>query len=276
MVMASKDVKEYELLAKRLRLEIIETSYATGKKGVHLGPALSVADILAVLYGGVMKIDPNNPLDANRDRFILGKGHAYAALYSILSLKGYFSHDTLVSNFMTDGGFLPAHPIKNLEMGIECSSGSLGMGLSYAIGKAINAKRKQLDYQTYVILGDGECDEGSVWEAFIAAVQFKLDNLVVFIDHNHLQHDGDTKDVMNIDFEPVLTALGWRLAVVNGNNVSELLQVLESRDKQSGKPFAIIAETVKGKGISFMEGDNNWHHASLTEEQYQQAIAELQ
>lgn len=269
-------VKEYELLAKRLRLEIIEASYATGKKGVHLGPALSVADILAVLYGGVMKIDPNNPLDANRDRFILSKGHAYAALYSILSLKGYFSHDTLVSNFMSDGGFLPAHPIKNLEMGIECSSGSLGMGLSYAIGKAINAKRKKLDYQTYVILGDGECDEGSVWEAFIAAAQFKLDNLVVFIDHNHLQHDGDTKDVMNIDFDPVLTALGWRVAVVNGNNVSELLQILESRDKQSGKPFAIIAETVKGKGISFMEGDNNWHHASLTEEQYQQAIAELQ
>lgn len=268
-------IRQYEEFAKKLRRLILTASYDTGKTGVHIGPALSVADFLAVLYGGVLRFSPSDPLNVNRDRLILSKGHAYIALYSALCLAGYMTEKELKENFMTDGGFLPAHPVKNPGKGIECSSGSLGMGLSFAVGKALSAKKKNADYLTYVVLGDGECDEGSVWEAFMSAAQFRLDNLVVFIDHNRLQHDGVTSDVMNIPFTDALKAFRWDVSEIDGNDVAQIAEALEGHPRDCGRPFAIVGNTVKGKGVSFMEGDNAWHHAHLTEEQYNQAMEGL-
>ena len=268
------DIQEVKELAKKLRKEIIESSYATGKIGVHIGPALSAADYLAYLYGKRMNVSPEKVNDEDRDRFVLSKGHAYTALYSVLSLMGFFSQEEYRNNFMTDGGLYPAHPIKQLEKGIECSSGSLGMGISFAVGKALAAKKKGLGYKTYVLMGDGECNEGSTFEAFVSAVQFKLDNLIVFIDHNGYQQDGTTEEVMNIPFKPMLQSLGWDVVEINGNSVDEIDEAFAAH-QENGRPFAIIGKTVKGKGVSFMEGINRWHHASMNEEQYNQAIEEL-
>ncbi len=266
---------EVKKLAKQLRREIIESSYATGKIGVHLGPALSAADFLAYLYGKQMNVGPDKVNDENRDRFVLSKGHAYTALYSILSLRGFFSLEEYHANFMADGGLYPAHPIKQLDKGIECSSGSLGMGISFAVGKALAAKKKGLSYKTYVLMGDGECNEGSSYEAFTSAAQFKLDNLVVFIDHNGYQQDGTTKDVMNIPFVSLFLSLGWNVVEIDGNNIDEIDSVFANMAEGTGKPFAIVGKTVKGKGVSFMENVNSWHHASMKEEQYNQAMDEL-
>lgn len=273
--MTSK-VKDIELLAKHLRKEIIEISYNTGKKGVHIGPALSCADILAVLYGGIMNYKADDPTWVERDRFILSKGHAYAAIYSILSLSGYCSHEYLMENFMaTEGGRFPVHPVKDLEMGIETSSGSLGMGLGYAVGKAIAAKRKNEKHQIYVLCGDGECNEGSIWEAVFSAAQYKLDNLTLFIDHNKYQQDGLTQNLMQIDFVKMFEASGWNVRDVDGHNVEELYDSLKNEQHNEGMPVVYVCNTIKGRGISFMEGDNSWHHASMSEEQYNQAINEL-
>ena len=266
---------ELKELAKRLRREIIESSYATGKIGVHIGPALSVADYLAYLYGKQMNVAPDKVNDENRDRFVLSKGHAYTALYSILSLGGFISQEEYHANFMTDGGLYPAHPIKQLAKGIECSSGSLGMGVSFAVGKALAAKKKGLSYKTYVVMGDGECNEGSTFEAFTSAVQFKLDNLVVFIDCNGYQQDGTTHDVMNIPFYSMLQSLGWDVVEIDGNDMDEIDRAFSNREEGTEKPFVIIGRTVKGKGVSFMENVNSWHHASMNEEQYTQAMDEL-
>ena len=269
------DFNEVKELAKQLRREIIESSYATGKIGVHIGPALSCADYLAYLYGKQMNVSPDKVYDENRDRFVLSKGHAYTAFYSILSLRGFFSQEEYRANFMTDGGLYPAHPIKQLEKGIECSSGSLGMGISFAVGKALAAKKKGLSFKTYVVMGDGECNEGSTFEAFTSAAQFKLDNLVVFIDHNGYQQDGTTADVMNIPFVSMFQSLGWDVVEIDGNNIDEIDKAFTHKQEGTGKPFAIIGKTVKGKGISYMEGVNSWHHASMKEEQYVQAMEEL-
>ncbi len=269
------ELSEIKVLARNLRSEIISSSYATGKIGVHIGPALSVADYLAYLYGGRMNVSPEMVFSDDRDRFVLSKGHAYTALYSILSLRGFFSQEEYHANFMADGGLYPAHPIKQLDKGIECSSGSLGMGLSLAVGKALAAKKKGFSYKTYVIMGDGECNEGSTFEAFVSAAQFKLDNLIVFIDHNGLQQDGTTKDVMNIPFLPLLQTIGWDVVEIDGNNLDEIEKAFVNHPDNSGRPFAIIGRTVKGKGVSFMEGVNSWHHASMNEEQYKQAMEEL-
>ena len=269
-------VKELELLAKHLRKEIIEISYNTGKKGVHIGPALSCADILAVLYGGIMKYKVNDPIWEERDRFILSKGHAYAAIYSILSLSGYYTHEYLMENFMaTEGGRFPVHPVKDLEMGIETSSGSLGMGLGFAVGKAMAAKRKDESHQIFVLCGDGECNEGSIWEAVFSAAQYKLDNLTLFIDHNKYQQDGLTQNLMHLDFVKLFEAAGWNVRNIDGHNVEVLYESLKKEPHNDGKPTVYVCNTAKGKGVSFMEGDNSWHHASMSEEQYNQAINEL-
>ncbi len=261
-------------LARDIRKEIIESAYATGKVGVHIGPALSLTDYLAVLYGGVMHIDPKNPTMEDRDRFILSKGHGYAALYSTLSVCGFFSQEEFRANYMTDGGLYPAHPIKQLDKGIECSSGSLGMGLSFAVGKALAAKKRGMGYTTYVAMGDGECNEGSAMEALLSAAQFGLDNLVVFIDHNGYQQDGLTKDIMNSPLAGMAREFGCNVSEIDGNDVEAIIEALEHRLK-NGKPLVIVGHTIKGKGVSFMENVNSWHHASLNEEQYNQALNEL-
>jgi transketolase len=260
-------------LALELRRTIVKATYATGKKGVHIGSALSVVDILATLYGEIMRYGAN-PHDKSRDRFILSKGHAYIGLYSILNLMGFITDEELSEGFMTDGGFLPAHPVKNIEKGIECSTGSLGIGFSYAVGKAYYAKLMQLPYKTFVLLGDGECNEGVIWEAFMSASHFGLSNLIAIIDCNQLQHDGHTKDIMNINLEDVIRSFGWNVLSVDGHDIEQIYQALIQKN-DNNKPMAIIANTIKGKGIPFMENDNNWHHAHLTEEKFNEAMNAL-
>ena len=270
-----KDLQTIIDFSKRIKLKIIETAHDAGNQGVHIGGALSCADILAVLYGAVMKYDTSNQLDQNRDRLILSKGHDCLGLYAALNVAGFISNDELRTNYLQDDGFLPTHPVKYLEKGIECSSGSLGMGLAFGIGEALAAKMDGRQNRIFVILGDGECDEGSCWEGFMAASQYRLNNLVLFIDKNGLQSDGATSDIMPIQFAPALKALGWNVLEVDGHNPESLLAATLKAVQSEEKPTVIIASTIKGKGVSFMENNNAWHHGHLTEEQYQQAMEEL-
>lgn len=266
---------ELKEISKRIKLKIIETAHDAGNQGVHIGGALSMADILAVLYGDVMRLDVSNPEDVNRDRFILSKGHDCLGLYAALNVVGFISDEEMRTNYLQDDGFLPTHPVKYLEKGIECSSGSLGMGLAFGIGEALAAKMQKRPSHIYVIVGDGECEEGSCWEAFIAAVQYKLDNITLFLDRNGLQSDGATKDIMPVDYTSALKALGWSVAEVDGHDTEMIYQATLNALGCKDKPSVIICDTVKGKGVSFMENNNAWHHGHLSEDQYHQAIDEL-
>ena len=261
--------------SKRIKLKIIETAHDAGNQGVHIGGALSCADILAVLYGGVMKYNTANPSDPNRDRLILSKGHDCLGLYAALNVAGFITDEELRTNYLQDDGFLPTHPVKNIEKGIECSSGSLGMGLAFGIGEALAAKMDGRKNHIFVIQGDGECDEGSCWEAFMAAKQYKLSNLILYIDRNGLQSDGATVDIMPINLAPALQALGWNVIEADGHNLEEILETTEKALLSEDNPSVIIASTVKGKGVSFMENNNSWHHGHLTDDQYNQAMMEL-
>lgn len=261
--------------SKKIKLKIIETAHDAGNQGVHIGGALSMADILAVLYGDIMKYDVQNPKDNNRDRFILSKGHDCLGLYAALNIAGFITDEELRANYLQDFGFLPTHPVKNIEKGIECSSGSLGMGLAFGIGEALAAKMENRSSRIYVVVGDGECEEGSCWEAFMSAVQYKLDNITLFLDRNGLQSDGFTKDIMPVNYPVAFKALGWNVIEVDGHDVEALEKSVIDAIEFPERPTVIIADTVKGKGVSFMENNNAWHHGHLTEEQYQQAMEEL-
>lgn len=266
---------DLKIVSQKIKLKIIETAHDAGNQGVHIGGALSMVDILAVLYGDIMKYDVNNPMDKNRDRFILSKGHDCLGLYAALNVAGFITDEELKSNYLQDFGFLPTHPVKCLDKGIECSSGSLGMGLAFGIGEALAAKMENRPSRIYVVVGDGECEEGSCWEAFMAAVQYKLDNITLFLDRNGLQSDGFTKDIMPVNYPDALKVLGWNVIEVNGHDTEALDTAAKAALECKGKPTVIIADTVKGKGISFMENNNAWHHGHLTEEQYLQAMEEL-
>ena len=260
--------------AHDIRREIIEASHDVGRLGVHIGSALSTADILAVLYANVMKYDVNNPLSEDRDYFILSKGHAYIGYYAALAKAGFFTNQDIKAQFMTDNGWLPVHPVKNLEKGIEFSGGSLGTGMPFSVGKAYAVKLAGKQNKVYSLVGDGECDEGSIWEAFMSASNLKLDNLTVIVDKNGLQQDGPTQEVLSIDIEAMANACHWNVIVVDGHSHEELLAAFE-KCYDNGMPKCIIANTVKGKGVSFMESDNSWHHANMNEKQYNQAKEEL-
>lgn len=261
--------------AKAIRLTILHGAHDAGNQGVHIGGALSCVEILAVLYGSIMNIDPLNPLDDNRDRLILSKGHDCLCLYAALKEKGLISADELRDNYLKDGGFLPTHPVKNLEKGIEFSSGSLGLGLGFGVGEALAARINNKDYKVFVIMGDGECDEGSGWEAFLSAKQYNLNNLVLYIDKNGLQSDGAVADIMPINLSSALTSLGWNVYEVDGHNTDEIYDATILALKNSSSPSVIIANTVKGKGVSFMENNNSWHHGHLSQQQYDNALNEL-
>lgn len=272
--MDNLDLKE---LALNIRKTIIQGAHDAGNQGVHIGGALSVVEILAALYGRYLKYNLSNPMDENRDRVIFSKGHDCLALYATLAAIGFISREELKDNYLKDGGFLPTHPVKNISKGIECSSGSLGMGLSYGIGTALALKKKGLGCRVFVIMGDGECDEGSCWEAFIAARQYRLDNLILFIDKNGLQSDGAVSDIMPINLQSSLTSLGWNVCEVDGHNVESVCSAIQDAISQKeGTPSVIIADTVKGKGVSFMENDNAWHHAHMSQTQYEQSLSELE
>lgn len=260
-------------MAHQMRRKILDVSYACSLS-THLGGGLSIVDITATLYGAVLRYDRSNPLWEGRDRFILSKGHGVLGYFSALLAAGIISEEQFAS-FQTNGSDLIAHPVMNLPLGIESSNGSLGHGLSLGVGLALAARKKGQDHKVVVLLGDGECNEGSVWEAIMAAAQLKLDRLVAVVDYNKLQSDGDSRQI--VDFGALsakFAGFGWEARDVDGHAIPELHQAL-STPSSEGRPLCIIAHTVKGKGISFMENNNEWHHARLTKAHYERALAEL-
>lgn len=241
----------------------------------HPGGSLSAADILTVLYFHEMKIDPANPEWPDRDRFVLSKGHAAPVLYAALAEKGYFPKEEL-KTLRKIGSRLQGHPSMKHLPGVEMSTGSLGQGLSTANGMALAGKLDGRDYRIYVVLGDGELQEGQVWEAAMASAHYKLDNVVAFVDHNGLQIDGPVAEVMSP--EPVADkwrAFGWNVEVIDGHNLTDIINALEAAKQVKGKPTAIIANTIKGRGVSFMENQVGWHGNAPNADQVNLAICEL-
>ncbi len=271
--MKPEDVQRVEAMARRMRRRMVEVAY-NGKGYAHFGGGFSIVEILAVLYGTVLKYDVRNPEWPERDRFILSKGHGVLGFYAVLEAAGYFSEERL-NTFQQDGGDFSSHPVMNLALGIETSNGSLGHGLSLGIGSLLAARRKRMDYGVYVLLGNGECNEGSVWEAAMSAAHFRLDRLTAIVDHNRMQSDGASADVLDMGTMALKwKAFGWNVAEVDGHSIEQLHAALTSRER-NGKPTAVVATTVKGRGISFMEGNNEWHHNRLNREQYEQAWREV-
>ena len=256
-----------------IRRDIIEMGFACGSNGAHFGGSLSLVEIMAVLYGGAMKYNHQQPMDETRDRLILSKGHGIMALYAALHQFGRLT-DSELADFKQNGSKLSAHPSKNPELGIEFASGSLGQGLSLGVGTAMALKmRGNETSRAFVILGDGECAEGSIWEAAMTAAHYKLNNLVAIIDRNHLQYDGDTETILSLEsLAEKWTAFGWNVASCDGHNEESLFAALTARQSS---PFILIANTVKGKGVSFMENDARWHNGVLTKCMYEKAISEL-
>lgn len=259
-------------LAKSLRLAALQMAFNSGKNGSHLGAGLSSVEIFAALYGRVLHYDINNREDENRDRLIISKGHCVLSYYSALRWAGFLTEED-INSFEVNGSHFHGHAMRNHQKGIEFSGGSLSMGMSFAGGVALACKKKGLKSRVYTLVGDGECDEGLIWESAMSAANYGLNNFYVIVDRNKLQYDGLTTDVMNhIDLGAKFEAFGFEVRVVDGHNPDALAVAL---DKASDKPVCVIADTIKGKGVSFMEGQKEWHHHTLTEEQYKQAIEEV-
>lgn len=265
--------QELENISKLMRKDIVTmlTESASG----HPGGSLSIVDIMSVLFFEEMNINPSNPKDPNRDRFVLSKGHAAPALYSALARKGYFEVEELMTLRKT-GSRLQGHPNMNDLPGIDMSTGSLGQGISAAVGMALAGKLDKKDYRVYTILGDGELEEGQVWEAAMSAAHYNLDNLTAFVDNNGLQIDGDIKDVMNpAPIDKKFDAFGWNVLKINGHNYDEIRNAIEEAKNTKGQPTVIICDTVKGKGVSFMENNAGWHGNAPNKEQCEQALKEI-
>ena len=272
--MDNEKILELQKKAVDIRLGAVEAVYS-GKSG-HPGGALSAADIIACLYFSELNIDPAKPQDPNRDRFVLSKGHSCPALYAAMAHRGYFDVSEL-RNFRKLGSLTQGHPDMKTMKGIDMSAGSLGQGFSTACGMALAAKVDGKSYRTYAMVGDGESQEGQVWEAIMFAAHYKLDNLCLIIDNNGLQIDGFVKDVMNVmPYESKLEAFGWNVISIDGHNIEEILDAFDKARATKGKPSAIVAKTVKGKGVSFMENQAGWHGKAPNEEQYNQAKSELE
>lgn len=259
-------------MAKRMRLDALDMALASGSGGSHVGGSLSCIEILAVLYGEVLRFDVKHPLDENRDRFIPSKNHCVLAHIPALAEVGFLPHEEILE-FQKDGGRLTGYP-RRPEIGLEYSGGSLGMALSVGIGMALAAREQGRPSQVYILLGDGELNEGSVWEAFQSAAHYGLDNLTAIVDRNHLSYDGDTETVMGLgNLRKKLESFGWHVSSCDGHSVPELLEAFQ--DTAKGRPHGIIAETVKGKGVSFIENRPEWHHHRLSREEYEQARQEV-
>lgn len=271
--MKIKDVNELQKYANRIRQGVIKAVYSA--KSGHPGGSLSIAEILAVLYFNQMNIDEKNPKAKGRDRLVLSKGHTAPALYSALALRGFFDMDEL-SNFRNINSNLQGHPdMKNIP-GVDASTGSLGQGLSIANGMALGSKQDSEGVRVYCICGDGEIQEGQIWEATMTASHYKLDNLCLIIDNNNLQIDGKVNEVMSVyPIDEKFKSFGFETINVDGHNIQELISAFEQAKKVKGKPTAIIANTIKGKGVSFMENEASWHGKAPNEEQYKQAMKEL-
>ena len=270
----NKKIIEIQNMAKRMRRKVLDMALTAGASSSHFGGGLSIIDITATLYGQIMNLDPKNPEWIERDRFILSKGHGVLGYYTALSEIGYISEEDL-RTFEKDGTYLFGHPVMNRSKGIEFTNGSLGMGLSLGIGVALAGKRKNINYKVYVLMGDGECNEGSVWEAAMAGPHYKLDNLVAIVDKNNLQQTGANSEIMSVgDLVSKWKSFGWQVFEIDGHNVPDIYDTFLSVKDQNG-PVAIVANTVKGKGFSFSENNNFWHHAPLSSSQYEAALEEL-
>lgn len=272
-MLSSGKVCELEKLAINIRIETIK---AIGNLGFgHIGGALSIVDTLAVLYGEVMNIDPKNPSWEDRDWFVCSKGHAGPAIYATLALKGYFPLEELQS-LNKPGTHLPSHCDRNLTPGIDMTTGSLGQGASLALGIALGNKLDKRNNYTYLILGDGECQEGQVWEAVLYAAQAKLDNLIVFVDSNKKQLDGYVRDINDIgDIKAKFTSFGWHSLQIDGSNVTAIAVAVEEAKAQKGKPSVIVLNTVKGRGWTYAENTMFNHHMTVNWEQMTEAVNDL-
>ena len=268
----SLSVDELKGIARELRRDVVKMTFTAGSG--HPGGSLSELDVLIALYCRVMRHDPQNPAWADRDRFILSKGHACPGLYAVLARCGYFPHEELWT-FRKIDSRLQGHA-HTLTPGVEMNSGSLGQGLSFAIGTALAANLDKKTCRVYVLLGDGECDEGQVWEAAMAAAHYKLDNLTAFVDRNRIQNDRFTSEVMEL--EPLADkwrAFGWKVLEIDGHDMDQVLDAAAKAKRARGRPTVIIAHTVKGKGVSFMENNPDFHGRAPTESEYEQAMVEL-
>ena len=265
----TKELAKEAIEIRKRTLEIIHDA-----PGGHTGGSLSAVDILTVLYFKVMRIDPLRFDDPNRDRFIMSKGHSVEGYYSALARRGFIA-DSLLDTYGNFNSVLAGHPTRKIP-GVELNSGALGHGLSVGVGMALAAKRQHKDFRTFVLMGDGEHGEGSIMEAASAAGHYKLDNLVAIIDRNMLQISGPTEEIMSIgDIGKKYEACGWTVAEVDGHDLEALIDVFSHIPKEQGKPTFVIAHTIKGKGVSFIENKAAWHHRVPTEEQLKEAINEL-
>ncbi len=270
--MSDEKIRQLEIAACKARMGVIEGTF--NAKSGHPGGSLSAVDILTCLYFSKMKVDPQKPQDPDRDRFVLSKGHAAPALYAVLALRGYFPFEELKTLRKSDAR-LQGHPSMRMLPGLDMSTGSLGQGISAAVGMALGGKLAGKEYTVYTILGDGECEEGQVWEAAMFAAHKKLDNLVAFVDFNNLQIDGTLDEVNSpAPLPEKFAAFGWNTMTIDGNSIPEILNALD-RVEKNGKPTAIIATTVKGKGVSYMENACGWHGKAPNQEEYNIAMAEL-
>lgn len=265
--------KELQIVATKIRMAVIEGTFHAGSG--HPGGSLSIAEDLAYLYWKEMRIDPQDPDWAGRDRFVLSKGHAAPAFYGALALRGYFPVDLIPTLRKTDS-ILQGHPDKKHIPGVDMSSGSLGQGVSCAVGMALAGKLDKADYRVYTILGDGEIGEGQVWEAAMFAAAKKLDNLLVIVDNNNLQIDGTVEEVNSpYPIPEKFAAFGFHVIEIDGHDFEQIEAALTEAKTITGKPTCIVQKTVKGKGVSFMENQCSWHGAAPKQEQYDAAMAEL-
>ena len=271
--MEEKRKIELAIVANKVRKHVLTGTF--NAKAGHPGGSLSIADLVTYLYLEVMNVDPKNPKMDNRDRFVLSKGHTCPALYGILSIMGFFPEED-IKTLRKIGSYLQGHPDMNKAPGVDMSTGSLGQGVSAAAGMALAGKLDGKDYRVYAVLGDGELEEGQVWEQAMFSAHYKLDNLTIFVDNNGLQIDGDVKEVMNpYPIDEKFKSFGWNVVLADAHDFDSLEKAVENAKNTKGKPTAVIMKSVKGKNVSFMENNPAWHGVAPNEEQYNQAMAEL-
>lgn len=272
--LTTEKIEDLQNTANKIRREVLEMVYKA--QSGHLGGSLSVVEIISVLYFSEMKIDPENPNWPERDRLVPSKGHCAPSVYVALALKGVVKPEALY-DLRQIGCILQGHPCMNKVPGIDISTGSLGHGLSIGLGMALGAKLKKIDFNVYVLLGDGELDEGQNWEAAMAAAKYSLSNLIAIVDRNRVQLDGPTEDIMPL--EPLAEkwkAFNWKTKVIDGHNIAEIIEGIQWAKQNSGSPSVIIANTTKGKGVSFMEDSHEWHGKPPSPEEYEKAKKELE
>jgi transketolase len=263
------------LMAKNMRCKALEMALAAKLHGAHLEPGFSIIEIMAVLYGGIIKFDSNNPYWENRDRFILSKGHGTLGYYTALAETKIITEED-INSFEVNGGLFPGQPILLPEKGIESASGSLGLGLSLGVGIAIALKKKKLSSRVFVLMGDGECNEGTVWESAMSCSHFQLDNIISIIDYNKMQSDGVSHVILDMkDLALKWKSFGFNVFDIDGHNIPDIYRTLEiASNTRDGNPSIVIANTIKGKGVSFMENNPLWHHNHLTQSDYEKAVFE--